>query len=148
MTANASIFALPVYWLLAMAPHFAALNVLGPAYNNANPRSIEAQDEALKTLGETKFGLYERLEGTHKNAFENMPLFFAAVIVGNLAKLDAAQLNGIVWGYIASRLLYTILYASTSQGRASYARTLVFLSGVAMNHYLLIRSGVNLVWAY
>ena len=129
-----------------MVPHFIAVGVLGSTYNNANPRSTEAQDQAVKTLGEAKFSLYERLEGVHKNSFENMPLFFAAVIVGNLAKVDAAQLNGVVWGYIVSRLLYTILYTSISKGPASYVRTLMFLSGVAMNVYLLIRGGVNLVW--
>ena len=145
MPANASIFAMPVYWVLMMVPHFVALSVLGPAYNNANPRSTKGRDEAPMIVGEQKFSLYERLEGIHLNSLENMPLFFGAVIVGNLAGLDAQQLNGVVWGYIASRLVYSFLYASISSGSASYARTLVFMIGVFLNLYLLIRGGVSLV---
>ena len=85
MVANASIFTLPLFWFMGFIPHLVGVNVLGDTYDNGNPRSVEGQAHAASALGQRRYALYERLEGIHKNSTENMPLFYAAVIVGNLA---------------------------------------------------------------
>ena len=70
------------------------------------------------------------------------PMLIICAIKSDLA---AAELNGISWAYIASRVVYTILYISIHSGPATYLRTLVFMAGVVLNLYLLIRGGVALV---
>lgn len=51
-----------------------------------------------------------RAEGAQQNGFENIGLFAAAVVVGNVAKLDNSTLNTLSYGYLASRVVYNFLY--------------------------------------
>jgi hypothetical protein len=51
-----------------------------------------------------------RAEGAQQNGFENIGLFAAAVVAGNIAKLDNRTLNMLSGTYVASRLLYNYIY--------------------------------------
>jgi uncharacterized MAPEG superfamily protein len=51
-----------------------------------------------------------RAEGAQQNGFENVGLFAAAVVAGNIAKLDNTTLNYLSGGYLASRVLYNFVY--------------------------------------
>lgn len=51
-----------------------------------------------------------RAEGAQQNGFENIGLFAAAVVIGNVAKLDNWTLNSLSFGYLASRVLYNVIY--------------------------------------
>jgi hypothetical protein len=51
-----------------------------------------------------------RAEGAQQNGFENIGLFAAAVVIGNVAKLDNWTLNALSVGYLASRVAYNVLY--------------------------------------
>ena len=51
-----------------------------------------------------------RAEGAQQNGFENIGLFAAAVVIGNVAKLDNSTLNTLSGAYLASRVVYNLLY--------------------------------------
>lgn len=51
-----------------------------------------------------------RAEGAQQNGFENIGLFAAAVVAGNIAKLDSGLLNALTGGYLLSRAVYNVVY--------------------------------------
>jgi len=64
-------------------------------------------------------------------------LFAAAVVAGNVAKVDSWWLNTLSFGYLGSRAVYNLLYINGAGG----ARTAVFLSGIGMIFTLFIQAG-------
>ena len=63
-----------------------------------------AQDETL--LDERTRRRIVRAEAAMANGFEHIGIFAAAVVAGNVAKLNPRLLNGLSLGYIVSRLVY------------------------------------------
>lgn len=59
-----------------------------------------------------------RAEGAQQNGFENLALFAAAVVIGNVAKLDNWTLNALSYGYLASRAIYNMLYITGTSDAA------------------------------
>lgn len=55
-----------------------------------------------------------RAEGAQQNGFENIGLFAAAVVAGNMARLDNWTLNALTGGYLASRVAYNLLYINNT----------------------------------
>src|SRR5712671_5430955 len=85
--------------------------------------------------------MIHRSEGAQKNGFENLGLFAAAVVAGNIAGLPAETLNLLSGGYLASRVLYNYVYIThTSQAMAN-VRSLTYLSGIGMIMTLFVKSG-------
>ena len=101
-----------------------------------------------------------RAEGAQQNGFENIGLFAAAVVIGNVAKLDNWTLNALTAGYLASRVVHNALYITGTTDTAgkffsgSYlnesddanapianGRSVVFLTGVGIIWTLFIKSG-------
>jgi hypothetical protein len=60
-------------------------------FDNANPRSGDTVAKYKAALSPADYGKWERGEAAHKNAMENAPFFFAAVILGNVAGLPASK---------------------------------------------------------
>lgn len=65
-----------------------------------NDQTIDAATKAKIT----------RAAGAQANGFENLPLFAAAVVAGNAARLDVGTLNGLCVGYLVSRVAYNLIY--------------------------------------
>lgn len=101
-----------------------------------------------------------RAEGAQQNGFENIGLFAAAVVIGNVAKLDNWTLNALTAGYLASRVVYNALYITGTTDTAgkffsgsqldelndanafvANGRSVVFLTGVGIIWTLFIKSG-------
>lgn len=64
-----------------------------------------------------------------------MPLFATAVILGNLAGLKKAGLdgmNGFVASFLAVRLAYTGVYVANNNQSRSAVRSLLWLAGVSL----------------
>lgn len=51
-----------------------------------------------------------RAESAQQNGFENLGLFAAAVVIGNVANLSNSTLNTLSGAYLASRVVYNYLY--------------------------------------
>jgi uncharacterized MAPEG superfamily protein len=65
---------------------------------------------ALLTASTATKATIVRAEGAQQNGFENIGLFAAAVVIGNVAKLDNWTLNALSAAYLASRVAYNALY--------------------------------------
>ena len=147
MAANTSGYAIFFYYILTLFPHVYAayiLNSAGVKPDNTNPRSADVASSIKRKLPLKIFAKYERAEAAHKNGMENMALFMGAVILGNLAHLGAAELNGIAWAYIGTRVLYTAAYIGFSTARLSYIRSGIWAVGTVLCLYLIARSGTRL----
>ncbi|KAI9829318.1 MAG: hypothetical protein M1819_006381 [Sarea resinae] len=144
-THNYSIYAIPAYWVLSVLPHNYAIRTIKAANNgrwdNSNPRSSNWNASVQKSVPAATFARYERAEAAHKNGFENLPVFVGAVILGNMAKLPPATLNAVTGAYLVSRIVYTLAYINVEQRKYSLARTGIYLSGIFMCMYLIVRAG-------
>ena len=73
---------------------------------------------------------------------EGLPLFAAAMLAGNMAKLDTGELNSAAKWYLLSRVLYTGLYLGVRSEIGSYARSAVFAAGlVGVPVWVLVKAG-------
>lgn len=82
-----------------------------------------------------------RAEAAQLNNFENLPLFASAVVAGNLAGLSSQTLNVLSGGYLASRVLFNLIYINGTTQTAASARSLTYLAGMGMVFTLFIKAG-------
>jgi hypothetical protein len=126
--------------VLSIAPHFYAVG-LGK-FDNRNPRSYTREIDgdqsvdkgnnissldtlalsALLTASTATKAAIVRAEGAQQNGFENIGLFAAAVVIGNVAKLDNWTLNALSAAYLASRVAYNALYITgTTEAKGKFS---------------------------
>ncbi|KAJ6000234.1 hypothetical protein N7481_000643 [Penicillium waksmanii] len=82
-----------------------------------------------------------RARGAHLNAMEGLPMFAAAMLAGNLAKLPAKDLNYMALDYLAVRVLYTAVYMGGKSELGSYLRTGIWAWSISIPIWVLIRAG-------
>ncbi|KAL1306396.1 hypothetical protein AAFC00_005103 [Neodothiora populina] len=143
LTRNLSLYCIPAAWVLSIIPHFYAAS-LGK-FDNKYPRGYIKAVEADQAVDKATKGKILRAEAAQQNGFENVGLFAAAVVAGNIAKLDNWTLNALAGGYLASRVAYNLIYITNETDAMANARTMAFLSGVGMIFTLFIKSGNALV---
>ncbi|KAJ5818084.1 hypothetical protein N7474_003675 [Penicillium riverlandense] len=85
-----------------------------------------------------------RARGAHLNALEGIPMFAAAMLAGNLAKLPAKDLNSLAFEYLGARLLYTAIYMGVRSEAASYLRTGVWAWSISIPIWALYKAGKSL----
>ena len=138
-TRNFSLYTIPVAWVLSIAPHFYAAS-LGK-FDNKNPRTYTREIDGDQAVDKATKATIVRAEGAQQNGFENIGLFAAAVVIGNVAKLDNWTLNALSAGYLASRVAYNALYITGTTDAAANGRSVVFLTGVCIIWTFFIKSG-------
>lgn len=143
--ANYSFYAIPAFYVLIMAPQFyAAMIIRKPTdgkFDNANPRGEHYIQFLKKSLPRDTLGKYERARAAHSNGFESFPLFVAAVICGNMARLDPSIMNAVTGLYLALRTAYNVAYIQTTSQHWSVLRTGIWMSSVGCCLYLLGKAG-------
>ncbi|PSK33922.1 hypothetical protein B9Z65_8248 [Elsinoe australis] len=142
-TRNLSLYTIPAAWILSIAPHFYAAS-LGK-FDNKNPRTYTRDTEGDQSIDKATKAKIIRAEGAQQNGFENIGLFAAAVVIGNVAKLDNWTLNALSGAYLASRVAYNICYIQGSNDSVANVRTVSFLTGVGIIWTFFIKSGNVLV---
>lgn len=53
---------------------------------------------------------FQRAEAANDNGFVALPLFAAAIVAGNVAKLPNKTLNNVAALYVGSRVAFNLLY--------------------------------------
>ncbi|KAK7536085.1 uncharacterized protein J3D65DRAFT_627355 [Phyllosticta citribraziliensis] len=150
---NLSIAAIPAYYLLAQAPHAAALiyttNGKVSKWENVNPKGEATKTAINKKIGPQRYAVYERLKAAHANCMENMPLFIAAIVFGNMAGLHKVEgsggLNWFAGSFLLARAGYNIVYALNATQGQSYLRTLFWLLSVGQCFRVLFTAASILV---
>jgi uncharacterized MAPEG superfamily protein len=118
---NVPLISIPLYYILAIVPHGYALVKASKgnikAHHNENPRGAAYAEVLKKKLSVRELAAFERAESCHKNHMENMPLFVAVIFAGLLANTrlgeDSVGLNRFVYGWMITRVLYTVAYITT-----------------------------------
>ncbi|KAF2709521.1 hypothetical protein K504DRAFT_378827 [Pleomassaria siparia CBS 279.74] len=145
MAPNLSIYAIPVYWVMALFPHFLAVcTAANVKWDASNPRGSNNQSTIQKSAPKHVYARFERAEAAHKNLLESAPLFIGAVVVGNTAKLEASTLNNAVGAYLALRALYIAVYLNTTTGKYSFFRSATWATSIGVLFTILIKAGNKL----
>ncbi|KAL6711898.1 hypothetical protein ACN47E_002941 [Coniothyrium glycines] len=136
---NFSLYAVPAAWVLSIVPHFYAAS-LGK-FDNKNPRTYTQDTKSDQSIDKATKAKIIRAEGAQQNGFENLGLFAAAVVIGNVAKLPNSTLNTLSAAYLASRVVYNGLYIAGTTDLLSTLRSVSFLTGVGIIFTFFIQSG-------
>jgi uncharacterized MAPEG superfamily protein len=142
--ANLSVYGIPVYYVLSLLPHSYALGLVrsqGSKWDNANPRSTNLDEAVKKSVTADIYGRFERAESAHKNGMENLPVFMAAVILGNMAKLDSTYLNAFTAAFLSSRVVYTYCYITIADRKRSFFRSVIWAVGMLMCMTTIVKAG-------
>ncbi|KAI5928335.1 hypothetical protein F4810DRAFT_190193 [Camillea tinctor] len=142
---NISYFTIPVALFLALAPRgYSGFSGAGKKFfDPSNPRTFAARLENADIDKELKARIL-RAEACSANAFENLPLYAAAVVAGNAAGLPKDTLNALAAGYVASRVAYTWVYIWGQNNRKlAEARTLVWGVGIGFIMTLFVKAGLR-----
>lgn len=134
-----SLYTIPAAWVLAIVPHFYAAS-LGK-FDNRTPRAYTKEIADDKSLSPETRATIIRAEGAQQNGFENIGLFAAAVVAGNIAGLENRTLNLLSGGYLVSRIVYNFVYIGNTTEQAATLRSGVFLSGIGIIFTLFVKSG-------
>ncbi|WVQ77807.1 hypothetical protein IAR50_007497 [Cryptococcus sp. DSM 104548] len=145
---NYSLYALPVGYLLSMAPFwFAVVNIRTKvewnAFDLANPR------ESYRKLKDAKidpklYGRITRALAASDNTFTNLGYFAASVVAGNVAHLSARTLNTCAAIWILSRVAYNYAYIVIEQARFARIRSFLFSVSVGTCFTLIIKAANKL----
>ncbi|KAK4685983.1 hypothetical protein P7C73_g4147, partial [Tremellales sp. Uapishka_1] len=144
---NLSFYAIPAAWVTAIAPHLYAIAVYTteqapgtPEFNYVHPSENVSKIKDAK-LSPAAQGRFLRAESAQNNGFINIPFFAAAVLAGNFARLPASTLNTCAGAYLVSRVVYNLLYITTTDNNIAKARTLTYFAGIGACFTLLIQAG-------
>nr|GAT58076.1 predicted protein [Mycena chlorophos] len=138
-----SLYSIPLVWLTAFLPGTFKTTLImrhTQAFNNVTPRRNISRAVAEKSLPPDISAKILRLEGAHMNGNENLPIWFAAIIVGNMARLDNYTLNMLSLSYICGRMLYNYIYYQQQTELQGALRSTVFFICFAMPIYILLQS--------
>ncbi|GAA5870521.1 hypothetical protein JCM3774_003698 [Rhodotorula dairenensis] len=142
---NYSLLSVPAVWLLGIGTHWSAIylsvhSTQIPKFNNVAPRDFVTEVSKLaKTSKDAR--RYLRTEAAQQNIFENIGLYAAAIVAGNVARLGASHMNKIALGYLVSRFLYVVLYVRTDHVKATPLRSLAYLTSVILSLGTFVRAG-------
>ncbi|KAL8684740.1 MAG: hypothetical protein Q9224_006157, partial [Gallowayella concinna] len=79
-------------------------------FDNANPKSTAVREKFQKRVSAPTYARWERARAAHNNGNENFPLLVAAVVLGNLAGLDAGTMNWMLGAVLLTRAIYILAY--------------------------------------
>ena len=85
-------------------------------YDNSMPRQWLAKQTGFRA----------RANAAQANLFESLPLFFAAVIIAQIANAPQVRIDLLALGFVVARIAYLICYLANW----STARTIVWLLGL------------------
>lgn len=147
MPSNTSLYTVPIAWLIALGPRgysvftYTKHTKTKQSPEVKNPRSFKAQVAKDPTLAPLIRDRILRAESAQLNGAENLGFFAAAVAAGNAAGLDVGLLNGLAWGYVASRVLYNVVFIHNDTEKYVFVRTAVFMVGTVINCALFVLAG-------
>ncbi|KZP18664.1 hypothetical protein FIBSPDRAFT_863457 [Athelia psychrophila] len=143
MSTNYSILAIPGAWIVTLAPHIFAAGLLAknvPWFDGANPRhclgELASTDKENAKNHAVKLQIL-RAKAAEANGFENLPVFVGAVLAANFVGVPVETLNTLSAAYVASRVLYNIVYVNVTSKKYVLVRTLFYNigAGIALTLY-------------
>jgi uncharacterized MAPEG superfamily protein len=128
---NYSLFAIPAYLVVAMAPHACGVYFVTKHNNDKfdlpSPRSTNNRTMLEKSLSKEVYRKYERCRAAHDNMLENMAFMVGGILSGVIAKLDANLMNALCAVLLITRVIYAISYINITSHQWATMRTLWYL---------------------
>ncbi len=115
------------YWCILIAGLMPVLTIAVAKYgrrdfDNAEPRAwLDKQT-----------GVRRRADYAHRNHFEALPFFAAAVLVAQQVGAPQGQIDIAALVFIAARILYTVLYLTDKPSARSAVWIIGYLSVIAL----------------
>jgi uncharacterized MAPEG superfamily protein len=145
---NFSVLAIPGYYLLSFLPHAYALHVATSGqplkWDNRNPRAVGLKSRLQTKLPPELYALYERGEAASANCYENMPIFYSAIVMGHIAGLDKTFLNNFAFKYLMLRAAYIFSYVGITNQKYTPIRTILYFWSIVLCSRVLITSAKKL----
>lgn len=101
-----------------------------PGYNNKDPRGWVSKQDSYRV---------RNAYAAHLNSFEAFPAFAAAVLMAQLAQVDAQHVAWLSLAFIAFRILHGLFYVTAQQA----LRSLSWLGGFACVVALMLSAAVE-----
>jgi uncharacterized MAPEG superfamily protein len=132
-----SVLAIPAYHFLILFPHAYAITIGRRAWStgvwdNRNPRGAQTAEKLQKGLDADSLAAFERARACSANGFENLPLFAAAVVLGNAAGVDAGTMDTFALSVLGLRVFYTMAYLNSTTRARSGIRSLSWIAQVGL----------------
>lgn len=142
---NYSIYSIPVFFTMNMLPHWYSAIIISSgslkSWNNANPRSSAWHTSFKKHASADENLRWERARAAHNNGLEYLPLLVAAVVLGNVAKLDPEELNWSFGLLLLVRAAYILTYIGISDRTWSYSRTVLWMYSIWQCLSITVKAG-------
>ncbi|KAL8646132.1 MAG: hypothetical protein Q9226_007001 [Calogaya cf. arnoldii] len=146
---NYTVYSIVVYFVLNFIPHTYSTLIFSDGstknWDNANPKSAAVREKFQKRVSAATYLRWERARAAHNNGIENFPLLIAAVILGNMAKLNAGVMNWTFGSFLILRAVFILAYIEISDPRAGDDVSLPALSeDDGQGRYVVLREhGLN-----
>ncbi|KAL8752553.1 MAG: hypothetical protein Q9184_005690 [Pyrenodesmia sp. 2 TL-2023] len=144
-TTNYSVYSIPIYFLMNLAPHVYSVALITDRslsrYNNANPTAPSNKESFRKRATAATYSRWERAVAAHSNGYENFPLLIAAVVLGNMAKLDAGTMNRAIGAFMALRAAYIVAYVNIETQKWSHLRSTIWSVATGVSLWVMIKAG-------
>ncbi|KAF2667930.1 hypothetical protein BT63DRAFT_305375 [Microthyrium microscopicum] len=145
---NFHILSIPFYWGLAILPHGYAIHLAtgGNAlkWDNRNPRTTNHRANVKSRLSPENFALYERAEAASANAFENLPIFASAVIIGRMAGLSKTVLDDFAMKFLLARAGHSLSYLLINNSRLAAIRTVFYFYSIGLCIRVMVKAAKTL----
>lgn len=133
-SSNYSVYSIPVFFVMNMLPRWYSAIIISDGslknWNNANPRSADWHAAFRKRASADQYLRWEQARAAHNNGLEFLPLLVAAVVLGNMAKLDSEELNRACGSLLLVRAAYILTYIGISNLFWSYSRTFLWMYSI------------------
>ena len=142
---NYSVYAIPMFYVMNLIPHFYSSQILNHEFSSTSwgvsPRSSTMHDSFRKRASTDSYARWERLRAAHNNGLETLPLLVAAVILGNMAKLNAAYMDGMIGAFVGLRAMYILAYVNTVRQKWTFVRSIIWGASTYLVIDVMIRAG-------
>lgn len=110
-------------------------------WNNANPKATSNLDSFRKRAHAATYSRWERARAAHSNGYENLPLLVAAVVLGNMAKLDSGTMNWAFGTFLVLRAAYIVAYINIESQQWSHLRSVIFNVAAGVCLWVMFKAG-------
>ncbi|KAG9061458.1 hypothetical protein KI688_007449 [Linnemannia hyalina] len=128
---NTPLLMLPAATAVAYAPHFIRGFIViyyTKKWNNISPRGqLEKVESRMTKAG---WAMAKRAEGAHTNGIETLPVFFGAVLAALHAGVAKDTVSFYSTFFVASRVVYNIVYILNTNQLSALARTGIWTAGM------------------
>ncbi|KAI5918068.1 hypothetical protein F4810DRAFT_607649 [Camillea tinctor] len=140
---NFTFYTVPAAFILLFLPKLYSFALGGKYLDPAHPRKYQPTIAAADDLEAKTKARILRAESAFANGLETVSLYAAAVVSTNVARVDPQAANALALAYLASRVLYNIVYVflQGADPRWALVRSATWFAGVGVVLAMFLMAG-------